>query len=69
MLENRAFDHMLGWLHELRPEVDGLTGNEFNPVNPYQPNSEKVYVNKNADYIIRSPGHTVQETFEQASEG
>jgi phospholipase C len=32
MLENRSFDHMLGYLRLLgnRPDVDGLTGNEVN---------------------------------------
>ncbi len=31
MMENRSFDHMLGYLKmEGMPEVDGLTGNEFN---------------------------------------
>jgi phospholipase C len=47
MLENRSFDHMLGYLkngHE-------LSGDEFNRIDPSDPNSEKVYVNKNSDYI------------------
>jgi len=26
MLENRAFDHMLGWLNRWNPEIRGLTG-------------------------------------------
>jgi phospholipase C len=32
MLENRSFDHMLGYLHlfGIRPDLDGLTGNEVN---------------------------------------
>ena len=31
MMENRSFDHMLGYLKmEGMPEVDGLTGDEFN---------------------------------------
>ena len=31
MMENRSFDHMLGYLKiEGMPDVDGLTGNEFN---------------------------------------
>lgn len=26
MMENRSFDHLLGWLHKECPELDGLTG-------------------------------------------
>ena len=31
MMENRSFDHMLGSLKMINPEIDGLTGNESNP--------------------------------------
>jgi len=30
MLENRSFDHMLGALKAINPQIDGLTGNESN---------------------------------------
>jgi phospholipase C len=30
MLENRSFDHMLGFLKRDNPDIDGLTGNESN---------------------------------------
>lgn len=30
MLENRSFDHLLGWLYPERAAFDGLTGQEFN---------------------------------------
>lgn len=34
LLENRSFDHMLGYLHlSARPDVDGLTGRETNVFN------------------------------------
>lgn len=26
MMENRSFDHLLGYLHLENPEIDGLTG-------------------------------------------
>jgi phospholipase C len=54
MLENRSFDHLLGYL----PHTDRLTGDEFNPVEPSNPNSERVYVNDNAGYITElDPAH------------
>ena len=31
MLENRSFDHLLGFLKRENPKINGLTGNEANP--------------------------------------
>jgi phospholipase C len=31
MMENRSFDHMLGYQKQLWPAIDGLNGNETNP--------------------------------------
>lgn len=42
MLENRAFDHMLGHLKQINPEIDGLTGSESNPIDPSDPKSPQV---------------------------
>jgi Phospholipase C len=53
MLENRSYDHMLGYL----PNGHGLTGNEFNPVDPSDPNSERVPVSNKAGYISVDPAH------------
>jgi phospholipase C len=47
MYENRSFDHMLGFL----PEGGGLSGDEFNLVDPSNPASEKVPVGKGAGYV------------------
>ena len=49
MLENRSFDHMLGFL----PNGGELTGREFNLVNPADPNSERVFVNNQAGYVSK----------------
>jgi phospholipase C len=53
MLENRSYDHMLGYLSN----GHGLTGNEFNPVDPSDPNSERVHVSNQAGYISVDPAH------------
>jgi phospholipase C len=41
MLENRSFDHLIGYLKTLNPAIDGLTGSEYSnfpdPRNPGQP--------------------------------
>jgi len=40
MMENRSFDHLLGFLHLTKPEVDGLTGKESNPYSTTDPKSK-----------------------------
>lgn len=32
VMENRSFDHMLGWQMQEHPEIDGVTGKEFNHI-------------------------------------
>jgi phospholipase C len=54
MLENRSYDHMLGYL----PHGQPLTGNEYNLVDPSDPASEKVYVSSRSGYITAvNPSH------------
>jgi phospholipase C len=66
MMENRSFDHLLGYLHLEHPEIDGLTGQESNPYSTTDPNSELQYVNKNGyDEGPDDPGHNWQDTAEQ----
>ncbi len=56
MLENRSYDHMLGYL----PNSHGLTGEEYNLVNPADPDSEKVYVSNRSGYITATnPSHDI----------
>ena len=52
MLENRSFDHMLGYLPREGhlAELEGLTGKEFNLFDPFNPDSEKVFVKPGALY-------------------
>ena len=57
MLENRSFDHMLGFCNI--PGMDGLTGNEFNP-DPTNPAGPPIKVSNDAKYIgdfDPDPGH------------
>ncbi|KAL6650596.1 hypothetical protein ACP70R_009521 [Stipagrostis hirtigluma subsp. patula] len=50
MMENRSFDHMLGWLRPSCPDIDGLTGREFNRLNASNPVSPEVFVSAHAAY-------------------
>ena len=61
MLENRSYDHMLGYL----PNGHGLTGGEFNLVVPSGPTSERVQVSNRADYISANPGHDFESVEKQ----
>lgn len=64
-MENRSFDHMLGWLKSHRPEIDGLDGTESNRVNASNPASPRVPVSDDAFYVDSDPGHSFQAIREQ----
>jgi len=54
--ENRAFDHFFG--HQRRLKVNGLKGDESNPVNPADPAAGAVGVSGGAPYVAREqPRH------------
>ncbi len=56
MLENRSYDHMLGYLDKGTP----LTGQEYNLANPGEQNSAKVYVSSASGYVTQpNPLHDV----------
>ena len=65
MLENRAFDHMLGWMKADNPDINGLTGDEFNYEDPFNTSSRKYYVHDNASYVDPNPGHYITSTTTQ----
>ncbi|HWT04948.1 MAG TPA: alkaline phosphatase family protein, partial [Xanthomonadales bacterium] len=51
MLENRSFDHMLGFARSDDFPVNGLTGKESNYLNPLQPAGSPVVVSADAAYV------------------
>ncbi|EHA8591043.1 non-specific phospholipase C6 [Cocos nucifera] len=62
ILENRSFDHMLGWMKQsINPAIDGLTGNECNPL----PSSGRVCVSDDAQFVDPDPGHSFEDVMEQ----
>jgi phospholipase C len=62
MLENRAFDHMLGFLKNSNPNIDGLTGTEWNPSNPLNP-TDHITVSPTAEFVLDpDPGHSLPDT-------
>ncbi|KVH94075.1 Phosphoesterase [Cynara cardunculus var. scolymus] len=65
VMENRSFDHILGWIKKTRPDIDGLTGKEYNHVKASDPTSDKVYVSDDAVFVDSDPGHSIQAIREQ----
>jgi phospholipase C len=65
VMENRSFDHMLGWMKRLNPQIDGVTGQESNPVSTSDLNSARVFFQNEAEYVDPDPGHSFQAIREQ----
>ncbi|XVF42777.1 hypothetical protein PTKIN_Ptkin01aG0392000 [Pterospermum kingtungense] len=63
--ENRSFDHMIGWFKSLNPEINGVNGSEFNHISTSDPNSAKVFVKDDSEYVDPDPGHSIQAIYEQ----
>ena len=63
--ENRSFDHMLGWMKSLNPEIDGVDGSESNPISIQDPNSPLVHFTDHSEYVDPDPGHSFQAIYEQ----
>ncbi|KAL6289530.1 hypothetical protein ACE6H2_007040 [Prunus campanulata] len=63
--ENRSFDHILGWMKSLNPEINGVTGSESNPISTSDPNSTLVFFGDNSAYVDPDPGHSIQAVYEQ----
>jgi phospholipase C len=70
MLENRAFDHMLGFLYSASNTFEGVKGKEqdyFNLADPLDPNSPRYNVNPNAlsKDLTKDSGHNFSDVHEQ----
>lgn len=65
VMENRSFDHMLGWMKPLNPEIDGVTGQESNPLNTTDPNSARINFGDGSVFVDPNPGHSFQDIYEQ----
>ncbi|XP_057754028.1 non-specific phospholipase C2 [Arachis stenosperma] len=65
VMENRSFDHMLGWMKKLNPEINGVNGSESNPLSVADPNSKRVFFKEEAQYVDPDPGHSFQAIREQ----
>ncbi|XP_043687971.1 non-specific phospholipase C6-like [Telopea speciosissima] len=66
MMENRSFDHMIGWMQKsVNPLINGVNGTQCNPVSTKSPQSQLVCVTDDAEYVDPNPGHSYQEIRDQ----
>ncbi|BAS87162.1 non-specific phospholipase C1 [Oryza sativa Japonica Group] len=65
VMENRSFDHILGWLSRTRPDIDGLNGTQSNRLNASDPSSPEIFVTDEAGYVDSDPGHGFEDIREQ----
>ncbi|XP_043724191.1 non-specific phospholipase C2-like [Telopea speciosissima] len=65
VMENRSFDHMLGWMKKLHPEINGVDGTESNPLSTTDPNSSRIFFQDQSHYVDPDPGHSFQAIREQ----
>ncbi|XP_041998917.1 non-specific phospholipase C2 [Salvia splendens] len=65
VMENRSFDHMLGWMKKLNPEINGVDGSQSNPLNTKDPNSKRLSFGDQSHFVDPDPGHSFQAIREQ----
>lgn len=49
----------------INPEIDGVTGQESNPLDTSDPNSKKIQFGNGSIYVDPDPGHSIQDIYEQ----
>ncbi|XP_027177698.1 non-specific phospholipase C2 [Coffea eugenioides] len=65
VMENRSFDHMLGWMKKLNREINGVDGSESNPISTTDPNSPRISFGNQSHFVDPDPGHSFQAIREQ----
>ena len=66
VMENRSFDHMIGWMKKyIDPRINGVTGDECNPVSTKNPNPETICFSDDAEFVDPDPGHSFEDVLQQ----
>lgn len=66
VMENRSFDHMLGWMKKsVNPLINGVTGKECNSVSTKTPKSQSICFADDAEFVDPDPGHSFQAVQQQ----
>ncbi len=66
MLENRSFDHMLGYMKSQIPTLNGIDGTQWNPEDASNP-VVRVQVSDDAGYLdlVEDPSHWTPDVLDQ----
>ncbi|GAB2289382.1 Non-specific phospholipase C6 [Dionaea muscipula] len=68
VMENRSFDHLIGWMKDsISPEINGVTGDECNPVEKSGSHSQiqSICFTDDAEYVDLDPGHSFDDVKSQ----
>ncbi|KAL1089980.1 hypothetical protein V6Z11_D07G057600 [Gossypium hirsutum] len=66
VMENRSFDHMVGWMKQgINPTINGVTGNECNPISTKTPNPKSICFTNDAQFVDPDPGHSFEAVEQQ----
>jgi phospholipase C len=65
VMENRSFDHMLGWMKSLNPKINGVDGTQSNYLKSSDPSSQKFNFQRSSEYVDPDPGHSFQAIREE----
>ncbi|GMH23452.1 hypothetical protein Nepgr_025295 [Nepenthes gracilis] len=66
VMENRSFDHIVGWMKKsINPVINGVTGNECNPISTKGKSSQSICFTDDAEYVDPDPGHSFEDVTQQ----
>ncbi|KAI9079470.1 hypothetical protein K1719_038552 [Acacia pycnantha] len=66
VMENRSFDHMLGWMKKaINSLINGVTGEECNPVSTNSSKPESICFTDDAQFVEPDPGHSFEDVARQ----
>ncbi|KAG5537206.1 hypothetical protein RHGRI_024593 [Rhododendron griersonianum] len=66
VLENRSFDHMIGWMkNSINPSINGVTGEECNPVSTKAQDPQSICFRDDAEFVDPDPGHSFEAVEQQ----
>ncbi|KAF7134942.1 hypothetical protein RHSIM_Rhsim08G0191200 [Rhododendron simsii] len=66
VLENRSFDHMIGWMkNSINPSINGVTGEECNPVSTKAQDPQSICFKDDAEFVDPDPGHSFEAVEQQ----
>ncbi|KAG6575273.1 Non-specific phospholipase C2, partial [Cucurbita argyrosperma subsp. sororia] len=54
VMENRSFNHMLGWMKKLNPKINGVDGTESNILNAADPKSKQFFFKDQAHHSFQA---------------